>query len=120
MPCILFYFQDFIGKLALIDSYNAEPATQLAQFVLNIDVHNDMWPWGTETIFCNGKAIGNVSSASFSPTLGKLLCFGQINSINCNYDAVYEIDIAGQKFGATLCNGQRDVPDILHPKVSGE
>ena len=85
-----------------------KPAEQLIQFIVeDLDVHSDIWLWGSEPIYHNDKAVGNVSSASYSPSLGKLLCFGQVQHsdslLQSNPESgVYEIDIAGKRCKASI------------------
>jgi len=54
----------FIGKFALQRQKDQGITKKLVMFILDdLDPDKDLWPWGLEPIYRNGKYVGNVTSA---------------------------------------------------------
>lgn len=66
--------RDFIGRKALEPQYNATPARKLVGLIL--DERGVLR--GHQRIFVGGEAVGEVTSGSFSPTLGKAIAFARV------------------------------------------
>ncbi|XP_069681446.1 pyruvate dehydrogenase phosphatase regulatory subunit, mitochondrial-like [Periplaneta americana] len=119
----------FIGKFALQRQKEQGVTQRLVFFVLeDVDPDIHIWPWGGEPLYRNGEFVGTVTSAGYGFTLDKLICLGYIRHPGmakggCNgrlivtndfimaRDAVYEIDIAGQRF---LAKPHIHAPHIPH------
>ncbi|KAK9890381.1 hypothetical protein WA026_010473 [Henosepilachna vigintioctopunctata] len=106
--------ENFIGKLALQKQKENGVYKQLVMFHLeNLDPELDIWPWGGEPIYRDKKFVGTVTSAGYAFSSDKLICIGFIRRSESgdrlplttdyiiNKEALYEIDIAGQRFLAT-------------------
>lgn len=104
----------FIGKEALVQQKKTGVEKQLVFFRFNdIDPDVDIWPWGGEPLYRNNEFVGTVTSAGYGFSSNKLICLGFIRKprkdkdkiVTSSYilakDAVYEVDIAGHRFGAT-------------------
>ncbi|XP_055956518.1 pyruvate dehydrogenase phosphatase regulatory subunit, mitochondrial [Patella vulgata] len=117
---------DFIGKEALVKQKKEGVGQKFVQFILEkFDVENDVWPWGNEPIFRNGRYVGKTSTCGYGFTLNRMVCLGFIRDYDDNgqpimnpniYEyvmdkhAVYEIDVAGRKYLAK--------PGIHTPKLA--
>ncbi len=103
------FFQDaeFIGQQALVAATESKDCTHRQRLIhLTLGDHNidtDIWPWGSEPIYFNGKLVGKTTSASYSPASESVLCWGQVNVDGYGVDG-YEVDIAGKMFKAKLCS----------------
>lgn len=76
------------------------------------DLDHDMWPWGGEAIYIDGKLTGYTTSTGYGPTLQKLVCLGWVTNRDQNsgearevtHDYIHhskvEIEIAGRRFPA--------------------
>lgn len=103
--------ENFIGKPALQRQKENGVKKQLVFFHLNdIEPEVDIWPWGGEPLYRSSEFVGTVTSAGYGFSADKLICLGFIRRpdskiITSDYilskDAVYEIDIAGQRFTCT-------------------
>ncbi|KAK7505724.1 hypothetical protein BaRGS_00002995 [Batillaria attramentaria] len=114
---------DFIGKQAL-ERQKAEGITQrFVHFQLeDYDVSLDLWPWGGEPIYRNGRYAGSTTTCGFGFALDRMVCLGFISDFDDKgqpillknpsdfvmKNAKYEIDIAGTRFPAK--------PSIYTPK----
>ncbi|XP_067001335.2 pyruvate dehydrogenase phosphatase regulatory subunit, mitochondrial [Anabrus simplex] len=108
----------FIGKFALQRQKEQGVTKRLVLFVLeNIDPDQHVWPWGGEPLYRNNEFVGTVTSSGYGFTLEKLICLGYIrhpgiaqggpsarltvtNDFIMARDAVYEVDIAGNRVTA--------------------
>lgn len=106
--------KDFMGKDVLMKQKQNGIKKRLVMFLIDdLDVDSDIWPWGSEPIFRNSEYVGHVTSANFGFTCQKMVCLGFIHmpknrrNENITMDfindptAVYEIDIANNKFKAS-------------------
>ncbi|XP_071959451.1 pyruvate dehydrogenase phosphatase regulatory subunit, mitochondrial-like [Antedon mediterranea] len=104
---------DFIGKQALIEQKGKGVESKLTMFLLeDHDLYNDLWPWGGEPIYRDGKFTGMSTSAGYGPTLGKMVVVGWVTNedeksgqrgiVTNDYvlKGHYEIDLAGKRFKA--------------------
>ena len=86
------------------------------------DVNLDLWPWGGEPIYRNGRYAGLTTTCGFGFALDSMVCLGYVSDFddkgqervlqNPNdfvlKDAKYEIDIGGTRFPAK--------PSVYTPK----
>jgi len=102
----------FLGKTALIKQ--KEQGVKRRLVYLQLDKHDedvDIWPWGREPIFRNGKRAGITTSTSYGFTVGSTVAMGFVenrdesgerqivtNEFINDKDAYYEIDLAGTRF----------------------
>ncbi|XP_041375941.1 pyruvate dehydrogenase phosphatase regulatory subunit, mitochondrial-like isoform X2 [Gigantopelta aegis] len=107
---------DFIGRNALQQQKTHGIHQKFVQFLLDdFDVHGDLWPWGGEPIYRNGKYVGLTTTCSYGFTLDQMVCLGYVSDFDedgkpqlkkymnkwvMEKDAQYEIDIAGRKYTA--------------------
>jgi 4-methylaminobutanoate oxidase (formaldehyde-forming) len=84
----------FVGREALLKQKQAGVKRQLVVFVLK-----DPGPmlWGSEPIYCDGKAAGYTTSGSYAHALGAAIGMGYVNNLN----GAFEIAINGQRHAAT-------------------
>lgn len=91
---------------------------KFVQFLLqDFDIDNDVWPWGGEPIYRNGKFTGTTTSSEYGFTLEKMICLGfvrdydehdqriihkNINDFIMDKNAKYEIAIAGRRYPAEV------------------
>ncbi|XP_070203054.1 pyruvate dehydrogenase phosphatase regulatory subunit, mitochondrial-like isoform X3 [Littorina saxatilis] len=114
---------DFIGKAALEQQRDHGVNKRFVHFQLeDYDVNLDLWPWGGEPIYRNGRNAGLTTTCGFGFALDSMVCLGFVRDFddkgveqilkNSNdfvmKDAKYEIDIAGTRFPAK--------PSIYTPK----
>ena len=81
------------------------------------NVEEDLWPWGGESIYRNGKFCGTVTSTAFGYTLNRHVCLGYVHDFDETTgmshampikdfrdfvlkNASYEVDISGKRFPA--------------------
>jgi 4-methylaminobutanoate oxidase (formaldehyde-forming) len=94
---------DFIGRAAL----RRQQADGLRKRLLVFRLDDpDAFPWGGEPILMSGNSVGELTSAGYSRKNGCSLAMGYVRAERALTDdewlaASYEIDIAGERFGAT-------------------
>ncbi|KAJ8303481.1 hypothetical protein KUTeg_019877 [Tegillarca granosa] len=109
---------DFIGREALLKEKEEGINQRFVQFFLNdFDVDADVWPWGGEPVYRNGKFAGIVSSSGYGFTLDRMICLGFVRDYGENDERIthknmhefildknakYEIAIAGRMFPAEV------------------
>lgn len=109
---------DFIGRDALLKQKEEGVSQKFAQFLLqDFDIEKDVWPWGGEPIYRNGKFAGTTTSSAYGFTLEKMICLGfvrdydqndkrithkYINDFVMDKNAKYEIAVAGRRFPAEV------------------
>lgn len=118
---LLFFFLqkgEFIGRDALLKQRENGISKRFAQFFLNdFDYETDVWPWGGEPIYRNGKYCGTITSTGYAHTLERMTCLGFVTDTDSQGNKVlhkamhefildksakYEIAIAGKKFPAEV------------------
>ena len=72
------FYQEFIGKGALIKQKEAGLTQLLGLFTIDLQDDTTTLPWGNESIYRNGEYAGYVTSAGFGHTLGKAVCMGYV------------------------------------------
>src|SRR6266702_4271393 len=95
---------DFTGRDALLKQRETGPRKRLA--ILALD-DPDAFPWGGEPILRDGAPVGEVTSAGYSFRLGRAVVMGYVRGMppvtrEHVLAGKYEIDIAGERFGATI------------------
>ncbi|XP_045462429.1 pyruvate dehydrogenase phosphatase regulatory subunit, mitochondrial isoform X1 [Harmonia axyridis] len=106
---------DFIGRDALLRQRNEGIERKYVQLILDEDFcsETDLWPWGGEPIYRNGKFVGTCTTTGYGYTFKKQVCLGFIRNIGPNGElrkvtndyvmsGEYEVDIAGMKFPAKV------------------
>jgi 4-methylaminobutanoate oxidase (formaldehyde-forming) len=91
---------DFVGRDALLRQREAGVTKRLVQLTLD---DPQAFAWGGEPIVMDGKPVGEVTSAGYSRSLGRIVAFGYVKSHDRRTplaDAAiaagrYEIDVAG-------------------------
>lgn len=117
----------FIGKKSLVKQKVDGVSKRLVLFIFHEhDVNKDVWAWGGEPVYRNGKFVGTITSCGYGFTVDKLVGLGFIsrpetkrnkNSLKIKVTtdfimdptARYEIDIAGRLFPVK--------PHVLAPSV---
>ncbi|XP_013789271.1 pyruvate dehydrogenase phosphatase regulatory subunit, mitochondrial-like [Limulus polyphemus] len=104
----------FLGKFALKHQVEKGLFRRLVHFQLdNHNPNTDLWPWGREPIYRNGKFVGMTTSSGYGFTLERVVCLGFVHCFDeksqepqvvtndyISKDARYEIQIAGKTFPA--------------------
>ncbi|KAK3086664.1 hypothetical protein FSP39_021587 [Pinctada imbricata] len=109
---------DFIGRDALLEQKKKGISQRFAQFLLkDYDKDNDVWPWGGEPIYRNGKFCGTTTSSGYGFKVDRMICLGYVvdyddngnrvlhqdmRSFVMDKDANYEIEIGGTRFPAEV------------------
>ena len=105
---------NFIGHGAMLRQRNEGIRKKLVQFLLeDHNLEDDVWPWGGEPIYRNGKYVGHTTSTAYGFTLDRQVCLGYVSNFDENTGqasilnndfimkgAKFEIDIAGRRFPA--------------------
>ncbi|CAG9759384.1 unnamed protein product [Ceutorhynchus assimilis] len=120
---------DFIGKEALVRQSSTGVKKRLVFFQFNdMDPDADIWPWGGEPLYRNNEFVGTVTSAGYGFAANKLIGLGFITKpkseknkiVTKDYilakNAIYEVDIAGNRFGATPYLHALTVPSFHNDK----
>jgi 4-methylaminobutanoate oxidase (formaldehyde-forming) len=97
----------FIGREALVQQRNAGVTKRLVQLTLDAP---EAFAWGGEPILLDDRPAGEVTSAGYSASLGRIVALGYVKSQDRRTpitDAMlaeghYAIDIAGVRAPATL------------------
>jgi len=92
----------FIGREALLKAKSTELTRRLVVFVLK-----DSRPmlWGSEPIYCNGRAVGYTTSGSYGHTVGAAIAMGYVNNtagVTPEFirSGRFEIGVAGERCAA--------------------
>ncbi|XP_044734678.1 pyruvate dehydrogenase phosphatase regulatory subunit, mitochondrial isoform X2 [Chrysoperla carnea] len=105
---------DFIGRDALLKQREEGVKRKYVQLLLTEHDHElDLWPWGGEPIYRNGKYCGQTTTTGFGFTFKKHVCLGFIQNLNQKnepdivtneyvLDGDYEVDIGGIRFSAKV------------------
>ncbi|VEN57203.1 unnamed protein product [Callosobruchus maculatus] len=103
---------DFIGRDALLKQREEGVKRMYIHLVLeDHDSEIDLWPWGGEPIYRDGKYVGMTTTTGYGYTFKKQVCLGFIENIDSRgekqtvtHDYVtsghFEVDIAGIRFSA--------------------
>ncbi|KAK9701359.1 FAD dependent oxidoreductase central domain [Popillia japonica] len=105
---------DFIGRDALLKQREEGIKRQYVQLLLEDHcIDTDLWPWGGEPIYRNGKHCGMCTTTGYGFTFKKQVCLGFIDNydekgvkqkVTTNYilNGNYEVDIAGLRYPAKV------------------
>ncbi|XP_023222098.1 pyruvate dehydrogenase phosphatase regulatory subunit, mitochondrial-like [Centruroides sculpturatus] len=113
----------FLGKVALQHQIDKGLFRRLVHFQLeNHNPDMDLWPWGREPIFRNGKYVGTTTSSGYGFTLNRVVCLGFVDNFNrmshkyevvtndyITKDAKFEVSVAGKRYVAK--------PSLHPPKI---
>ena len=105
--------QSFLGREALIKQQRDGVSRLLGVFAVVTKGDENVVPWGHETIYESGRAVGSLSSAAYGHYLGKYICVAAIRRsgqdgapcILTQDDLLaghYEVDIGGKLCHAHL------------------
>jgi len=95
----------FRGRDALVGVYRSAVKRRVVSLVIDAS-HTNVW--GNELILRNGMPIGSITSAAFGHTIGKPVALGLITRTDGIADRAwiesgqYEIDLAGERYAATV------------------
>jgi 4-methylaminobutanoate oxidase (formaldehyde-forming) len=95
----------FIGREALLKAKSRELTRRLVIFVLK---NPEPMLWGSEPIYCDGRAAGYTTSGSYGHTVGAAIAMGYVNgSGGVNPELIkssrFEIGVAGERCAAMAC-----------------
>uniref|UniRef100_A0A4W4E5I0 Dimethylglycine dehydrogenase, mitochondrial n=1 Tax=Electrophorus electricus TaxID=8005 RepID=A0A4W4E5I0_ELEEL len=90
---------DFVGKQALLEIKSQGLTRNLAYLTMDTD---DVDPEGNETIWHNGKVVGNTTSGAYSYTTRKSLAFGYLPTHLATIGQNVEVELLGRKYPATV------------------
>ncbi|KAI4816958.1 hypothetical protein KUCAC02_009256 [Chaenocephalus aceratus] len=90
---------DFIGKAALQEIKAKGLKRKLSYLALDTD---DVDPEGNETIWLNGKVVGNTTSGAYSYTAQQSLAFGYLPLELCSVGQKVEVELLGKKYPAMV------------------
>lgn len=105
---------DFIGRDALLKQRDEGVKRMYVQLLLeDHDLETDLWPWGGEPIYRNGKYVGMCTTTGYGFTFKKQVCLGFVENYNQSGDKQrvtneyiisgdYEVDIAGIRYNAKV------------------
>ncbi|KAJ8959312.1 hypothetical protein NQ318_021998 [Aromia moschata] len=97
------------------------------QLILEDHCHEtDLWPWGGEPIYRNGKYVGMTTTTGYGYTFKKQVCLGFVENIDEKgmrqkvtnefvTSGDYEVDIAGIRFHAKA-NIHSPILPTKHPR----
>lgn len=105
---------DFIGRDALIKQKQEGVKRKYIQLLLeDHDSETDIWPWGGEPIYRDGKYVGMSTTTAYGFTFKKQVCLGFVEKFNERGEREivtnkylqsgdYEVDIAGIRYNAKV------------------
>uniref|UniRef100_A0A8C7LUG6 Dimethylglycine dehydrogenase, mitochondrial n=1 Tax=Oncorhynchus mykiss TaxID=8022 RepID=A0A8C7LUG6_ONCMY len=90
---------DFIGKAALQEIKAKGLKRKLSYITMETD---DVDPEGNETIWLNGKVVGNTTSGAYSYTAQQSLAFAYLPVELCSVGQKVEVEMLGRKYPAMV------------------
>ena len=93
---------DFIGKQALLEKQGKPLRKKLVTLVLDSP---EAFVWGGESILVNGEAVGEISSAGWSPKAGACVALGYVRgaaSAVVHNGTAAHIELWGERAGVKL------------------
>ncbi|MEQ2230266.1 hypothetical protein ILYODFUR_027387 [Ilyodon furcidens] len=90
---------DFIGKAALQEIKGKGLKRKLSYLSVRTD---DVDPEGNETIWHNGKVVGNTTSGAYSYSSQQSLAFGYLPLELSSVGQQVEVELLGKKYPATV------------------
>ncbi len=104
---------DFIGRDALLRRRDDGVSQNLVSITLE---ESDAQPLGHEPILCDGKVVGQVTSAAFGYRVGRPVVLGYVP---VSSDGYFDIDIAGDRYTGLASLGCAFDPDGSRMKAGG-
>ncbi|RZF41156.1 hypothetical protein LSTR_LSTR016352, partial [Laodelphax striatellus] len=104
----------FIGRDALLRQKEEGVRRMFIQLLLDDhDSDLDLWTWGGEPIYRDGKYVGSTTTTGYGFTFKKQVCLGFVQNLDDNGEPQivtndfilgghYEVDIAGTRFSAKV------------------
>ncbi|KAL0271652.1 UNVERIFIED_CONTAM: hypothetical protein PYX00_008677 [Menopon gallinae] len=105
---------DFIGRDALLKQREEGVKRMYVQLILTDHDHErDLWSWGGEPIYRDGKYVGATTTTGYGYTFKKQICLGFVKNVDENgipqrvtnewvLNGNYEVDIAGVRYTAKV------------------
>ncbi|XP_013105604.2 pyruvate dehydrogenase phosphatase regulatory subunit, mitochondrial [Stomoxys calcitrans] len=105
---------DFIGRAALQKQREEGVKRMYVQLLLNDHDHEvDVWCWGNEPIYRDGKYCGMTTTTGYGFTLEKQVCLGFVRNVDAEGNELpvtnefvlsghYEVEVAGMRFEAKV------------------
>uniref|UniRef100_UPI0037E72A67 dimethylglycine dehydrogenase, mitochondrial n=1 Tax=Semicossyphus pulcher TaxID=241346 RepID=UPI0037E72A67 len=90
---------DFIGKAALQEIKAKGLRRKLSYITLDTD---DIDPEGNETVWLNGKVVGNTTSGAYSYSTQQSLAFAYLPLDLCSVGQKVEVELLGRKYPAMV------------------
>ncbi|KAK7789876.1 hypothetical protein R5R35_008830 [Gryllus longicercus] len=122
---------DFIGRKALLKQREEGVHRMYIQLLLQDHDHEiDLWPWGGEPIYRNGKQVGITTTTGYGFTFKKQICLGFVQNFDENgqlqpvthdftLSGDYEVDIAGLRYQAKVNIHSPNLPTQYPDKERG-
>ncbi|KAJ8922391.1 hypothetical protein NQ315_004336 [Exocentrus adspersus] len=119
---------DFIGRDALLKQRDEGVKRMYLQLILEDHcLDTDLWPWGGEPIFRNGKYVGMTTTTGYGFTFKNQVCLGFVENLDekgqrqkVTNDYItsgdFEVDIAGVKYRAKA-NIHSPILPTKHPDM---
>ena len=116
-----------MGKYALQQQLELGLKRRLVHFQLeNHNPETDIWSWGREPIYRNGKYVGKTTSSGYGFTLEHVICLGFVHNYDektgepqtvttdfiSNNNSNFEIEIAGVRYPAKASLHAPQIPII--------
>lgn len=92
---------DFIGRDALAEIKKNGPARKLMGFVV---ADSSRVAVAGDSLWCNGQTVGEITSATYSPTLGQSIGLAYVQAAFSAPDTQVVVKIDGQDCAAQLCS----------------
>uniref|UniRef100_A0A3P8W8B8 Dimethylglycine dehydrogenase n=1 Tax=Cynoglossus semilaevis TaxID=244447 RepID=A0A3P8W8B8_CYNSE len=90
---------DFIGKAALQEIKAKGLKRKLSYITVDTD---NIDPEGNETVWCNGKVVGNTTSGAYSYSSQQSLAFAYLPLELCSVGQKVEVELLGRKYPAMV------------------
>ena len=85
---------DFIGKEALLKQKEEGIDERFVQFFLkDFEQDEDVWPWGGEPVYRNGKYAGSITSSGYGFKLKRMMCLGFIRDYDNDGNRIMHKDL---------------------------
>ncbi|MEP6942169.1 MAG: FAD-dependent oxidoreductase [Betaproteobacteria bacterium] len=99
---------DFIGRAAVLRHRKQPPARRLV--TLRLDA-TDADAIGDEPVWHDGKVVGWITSGGYGHCVGKSIAMGYVSTALALPDALFEVEILGERRRAVLCAQPLHDPD---------
>jgi dimethylglycine dehydrogenase len=101
---------DFIGRAAL-EKQKAGNSLSWKLVTLLIDGPEDADPWGTESLWANGKVVGRATGGGYSVTFGKQIAIGFVRPDYAEPGRMLQIKMLGELYPAEVVRDSPYDPD---------